>query len=160
MIKSKNTNEKYLKESVKLLSEAQVWERKFGEPLPTLDSVMEKYQQEGGKGSGKKPVASDANKKPRDTEKELERKAKEQAFKDMAKEEQINEKRYDDYLSNQAGIDVWRDRKLFLIAKNLNYSTKDLMKTAQKKDGKSYKDVLDRISVGVGVLKGYLNIKR
>ena len=123
MIKSKNTNEKYLKESVKLLSEAQVWERKFGEPLPTLDSVMEKHQQK-------------------------------------AKEEQINEKRYDDYLSNQAGIDVWRDRKLFLIAKNLNYSTKDLMKTAQKKDGKSYKDVLDRISVGVGVLKGYLNIKR
>ena len=123
MIKSKNTNEKYLKESVKLLSEAQVWERKFGEPLPTLDSVMEKHQQK-------------------------------------AKEEQINEKRYDDYLSNQAGIDVWRDRKLFLIAKNLNYSTKDLIKTAQKKDGKSYKDVLDRISVGVGVLKGYLNIKR
>lgn len=123
MIKPKNTNEKYLKESVKLLSEAQVWERKFGEPLPTLDSVREKYQQK-------------------------------------ANEEQINEKRYDDYLSNQAGIDVWRDRKLFLIAKNLNYSTKDLMKTAQKKDGKSYKDVLDRISVGVGVLKGYLNIKR
>ena len=123
MIKSKNTNEKYLKESVKLLSEAQVWERKFGEPLPTLDSVREKYQQK-------------------------------------ANEEQINEKRYDDYLSNQAGIDVWRDRKLFLIAKNLNHSTKDLMKTAQKKDGKSYKDVLNRISVGVGVLKGYLNIKR
>ena len=106
-----------------LLKESMVWERKFGEPLPTLDSVMEKHQQK-------------------------------------AKEEQINEKRYDDYLSNQAGIDVWRDRKLFLIAKNLNYSTKDLMKTAQKKDGKSYKDVLDRISVGIGVLKGYLNIKR
>ena len=102
-----------------LLKESMVWERNFGEPLPTLDSVREKYQ-------GKK----------------------------------VNEKRYDDYLSNQAGIDVWRDRKLFLIAKNLNYSTKDLMKTAQKKDGKSYKDVLDRISVGVGVLKGYLNIKR
>jgi hypothetical protein len=144
-----------------LLKESMVWERKFGEPLPTLDSVREKYQQkEGGKGSGKKPVASDANKKLRDAEKEMERKAKDQAFKDMANEGQINEKYYDDYLSNRAGIDVWRDRKLFLIAKNLNYSTKDLMKTAQKKDGKSYKDVLDRISVGVGVLKGYLNIKR
>jgi len=72
-----------------LLKESMVWERKFGEPLPTLDSVREKYQQkEGGKGSGKKPVASDANKKPRDTEKELERKAKEQAFKDMANEGQ------------------------------------------------------------------------
>ena len=52
------------------------------------------------------------------------------------------------------------EKCLLYAAKNLNYSTKDLMKTAQKKDGKSYKDVLDRISVGIGVLKGYLNIKR
>jgi hypothetical protein len=28
-----------------LLKETKVWERKFGEPLPTLDSVREKYQQ-------------------------------------------------------------------------------------------------------------------
>ena len=28
-----------------LLKESMVWERKFGEPLPTLDSVREKYQQ-------------------------------------------------------------------------------------------------------------------
>ena len=27
----------------KLLKEAQVWERKFGEPLPTFSSVMEKH---------------------------------------------------------------------------------------------------------------------
>ena len=27
-----------------LLKETKVWERKFGEPLPTLDSVMEKHQ--------------------------------------------------------------------------------------------------------------------
>ena len=26
-----------------LLKEAQVWERKFGEPLPTFSSVMEKH---------------------------------------------------------------------------------------------------------------------
>ena len=29
----------------KLLKETKVWERKFGEPLPTLDSVMRKHQQ-------------------------------------------------------------------------------------------------------------------
>ena len=28
-----------------ILKEGKVWERKFGEPLPTLDSVMEKHQQ-------------------------------------------------------------------------------------------------------------------
>ena len=27
-----------------LLKESMVWERNFGEPLPTLDSVMEKHQ--------------------------------------------------------------------------------------------------------------------
>ena len=27
-----------------ILKEGKVWERKFGEPLPTLDSVMEKHQ--------------------------------------------------------------------------------------------------------------------
>ena len=28
-----------------LLNENKVWERKFGEPLPTLDSVMKKHQE-------------------------------------------------------------------------------------------------------------------
>ena len=28
-----------------ILKEGKVWERKFGEPLPTLDSVMKKHQQ-------------------------------------------------------------------------------------------------------------------
>ena len=28
-----------------ILKEGKVWERKFGEPLPTLNSVMEKHQQ-------------------------------------------------------------------------------------------------------------------
>ena len=113
-----------------LLKESMVWERKFGEPLPTLDSVREKYQQEGGKGSVRKAkqgsakdiekksmkAATDANAKMAAAEKEMERKAKEQAFKDMANEEQINEKRYDDYLSNRAGIDVWSDKKLPLMS--------------------------------------------
>ena len=41
----KEVNEKYLNESINLLNESKVWERKFGEPLPTLNSVMEKHQQ-------------------------------------------------------------------------------------------------------------------
>ena len=28
-----------------LLKETKAWERKFGEPLPTLDSVMKKHQE-------------------------------------------------------------------------------------------------------------------
>ena len=40
----KKISEVYLKKSLDLLNEAQVWERKFGEPLPTLDSVMKKHQ--------------------------------------------------------------------------------------------------------------------
>ena len=28
-----------------ILKEGKVWERKFGEPLPTLDSVMKKHQE-------------------------------------------------------------------------------------------------------------------
>ena len=35
--------EEQLKKSLDLLNEAQVWERKFGEPLPTFSSVMEKH---------------------------------------------------------------------------------------------------------------------
>ena len=80
-----------------LLKESMVWERNFGEPLPTLDSVMEKYQQEGGKGSGRKPekgsakdiekksmkAADDANAKMDADEKEMERQAKAQAMADM-----------------------------------------------------------------------------
>ena len=28
-----------------ILKEGKVWERNFGEPLPTLDSVMKKHQE-------------------------------------------------------------------------------------------------------------------
>ena len=157
-----------------LLKESMVWERNFGEPLPTLDSVMEKYQQEGGKGSGRKPekgsakdiekksmkAATDANAKMDADEKEMKRKAKEQAFKDMANEEQINEKRYDDYLSNRAGIDVWSDKKLPLMSKGLMNSTKDLLKTAQKKDGEAFYKMLQRITMTIGVLRSYLDIPK
>ena len=160
-----------------LLKESMVWERKFGEPLPTLDSVMEKYQQEGGKGSGRKPekgsakdiekksmkAATDANAKMDAAEKEMERKAKEQAFKDMENESvEINEKVSDynrEYLNKRTGFDVWNDKKLPIIVKNMKLTMNDLEKTVKIKDGKSFDDVLQRISVSVNILKKYLNLR-
>jgi hypothetical protein len=144
-----------------------VWERKFGEPLPTLDSVREKYQQEGGKGSGRKAkpgsakdiekksmkAATDANAKMDRDEKEMERKAKEQAFKDMANEE-VNEQ---GRLSRQAGINVFGDKKLELIAKSLVNTSKDLYHTARKKDERNFDGVLDRITITLGVMRSFLN---
>ena len=150
-----------------LLKESMVWERNFGEPLPTLDSVMEKYQQEGGKGSGRKPekgsakdiekksmkAATDANAKMAAAEKEMERKAKEQAFKDMANEE-VNEQ---GQLSRQAGIDVFGGKQLELMSKNLGQTARDLYKVARKKDEKTFDDILQRITITVGVMRSFLN---
>jgi hypothetical protein len=151
-----------------LLKETKVWERKFGDPLPTLNSVMEKHQQkEGGKGSGRKAkpgsakdiekkamkAATDANAKMDAAEKEMERKAKEQAFKDMANEE-VNEQ---GKLSRRAGINVFGDKKLELIAKSLINTAKDLHHTARKKDERNFDGVLDRITITLGVIRSYLN---
>ena len=150
-----------------LLKESMVWERKFGEPLPTLDSVREKYQQEGGKGSGRKAkpgsakdiekksmkAATDANAKMAAAEKEMERKAKEQAFKDMANEE-VNEQ---GKLSRQAGINVFGDKKLLLMSKGLAQTARDLHKVAKRKDEKVFDDILQRITITLGVMRGFLN---
>jgi len=96
-----------------LLKEAQVWERKFGEPLPTFSSVMEKH-------SGKK----------------------------------IDEQ---GVLSRRAGINVFGDKKLELIAKSLINTAKDLHHTAKRKDEKNFDDVLSRITISLGVIRSYLN---
>ena len=89
-------NEKYLKEGLDILN------REFGQPLPTLEDTMKahKLKQEGGPGSGPKPkkgsakdidrkmsaAVDDANARLDAAEKEMERKAKAQAFKDMEKD--------------------------------------------------------------------------
>ena len=96
-----------------LLKEAQVWERKFGEPLPTLDSVMKKH-------SGKK----------------------------------IDEQ---GVLSRRAGINVFGDRKLQLMTKNLRQTAFDLEKVAKKKDEQAFDDILQRITITVGVMRSFLN---
>ena len=86
-------NDKYLKEGLDILN------REFGQPLPTLEDTMRahKLKKEGGPGSGKPAkagsakdidnksmkAADDANAKMDRDEKEMERKAKEQALKDM-----------------------------------------------------------------------------
>ena len=96
-----------------LLKEAQVWERKFGEPLPTFSSVMEKH-------SGKK----------------------------------IDEQ---GVLSRRAGINVFGDRKLELISKSLINTARDLHHTAKKKDERNFDEVLDRITISLGVIRSFLN---
>ena len=109
----KKISEVYLKKSLDLLNEAQVWERKFGEPLPTLDSVMKKH-------SGKK----------------------------------IDEQ---GVLSRRAGINVFGDRKLQLMTKNLRQTAFDLEKVAKKKDEQAFDDILQRITITVGVMRSFLN---
>ena len=109
----KKISEVYLKKSLDLLNEAQVWERKFGEPLPTLNSVMKKH-------SGKK----------------------------------IDEQ---GVLSRRAGINVFGDKKLELITKNLTQTARDLHKVAKRKDERVFDDILQRITITVGVIRSYLN---
>jgi hypothetical protein len=96
-----------------LLKEAQVWERKFGEPLPTFSSVMEKH-------SGKK----------------------------------IDEQ---GVLSRRAGINVFGDKKLELMAKGLRSSARELERVAKKKDEKNFDNVLLNITTTIGVIRSYLN---
>ena len=96
-----------------LLKEAQVWERKFGEPLPTFSSVMEKH-------SGKK----------------------------------IDEQ---GVLSRRAGINVFGDKKLELMAKGLRSSARELERVAKKKDERNFDNVLLNITTTIGVIRSYLN---
>ena len=169
----------------KILSEAKVWERNFGEPLPVLElkfgskAQYDAYKKQhdikdgtkievdgkkmthrsslpkGSKAANKKVDVFTAklNKKLADAEKEMERKAKEQAFKDMENEE-INEQ---GVLSRRAGINVFGDRKLELISKSLIHTARDLHHTAKKKDERNFDDVLDRITISLGVIRSFLN---
>ena len=96
-----------------LLKETKVWERKFGEPLPTFSGVMEKH-------SGKKIDEQGA-------------------------------------LSRRAGINVFGDRKLQLMTKNLRQTAFDLEKVAKKKDEQAFDDILQRITITIGVMRSFLN---
>ena len=168
-----------------LLKEAKVWERNFGEPLPVLElkfgskAQYDAYKKQhdikdgtkieidgkkmthrsslpkGSKAANKKVDVFTAklNKKLADAEKEMERKAKEQAFKEMENEE-INEQ---GVLSRRAGINVFGDRKLELISKSLIHTARDLHHTAKKKDERNFDDVLDRITISLGVIRSFLN---
>ena len=119
-----------------LLKEAQVWERKFGEPLPTFSSVMEKH-------SGKKDEPTEpydlSDFDPRE---------------DVKKNESLDEQ---GVLSRRAGINVFGDRKLELISKSLIHTARDLHHTAKKKDERNFDDVLDRITISLGVIRSFLN---
>ena len=168
-----------------LLKEAKVWERNFGEPLPVLElkfgskAQYDAYKKQhdikdgtkieidgkkmthrsslpkGSKAANKKVDVFTAklNKKLADAEKEIERKAKEQAFKDMENEE-INEQ---GVISRRAGINVFGDRKLQLMTKNLRQTAFDLEKVAKKKDEQAFDDILQRITITIGVIRSFLN---
>ena len=113
-----------------LLKEAQVWERKFGEPLPTFSSVMEKH-------SGKKDEPTE----PYD-------------LSDFDPREDIDEQ---GVLSRRAGINVFGGRQLQLMAKNLRQTAFDLEKVAKKKDEQAFDDILQRITITIGVIRSFLN---
>ena len=168
-----------------LLKEAKVWERNFGEPLPVLElkfgskAQYDAYKKQhdikdgtkievdgkkmthrsslpkGSKAANKKidVFTAKLNKKLADAEKEIERKAKEQAFKDMENEE-FNEQ---GVLSRRAGINVFGGRQLQLMAKNLRQTAFDLEKVAKRKDEQAFDDILQRITITIGVMRSFLN---
>ena len=109
----------------------------------------------GSKAANKKAdmFATNLNKKMDAAEKEMERKAKEQAFKDM-ENESVNEQ---GILSKRAGIDVFGGKQLQLMAKNLRQTAFDLEKVAKKKDERNFDHILQRITITVGVMRSFLN---
>ena len=168
-----------------LLKETKAWERKFGEPLPVLElkfgskAQYDKYKKnhnikdgtkievdgkkmthkgslpKGSKAANKKAdmFATNLNKKMDAAEKEMERKAKEQAFKDM-ENESVNEQ---GILSKRAGIDVFGGKQLQLMAKGLRQTAFDLEKVAKKKDEQAFDNILQRITITIGVMRSFLN---
>jgi len=73
---------------------------------------------------------------------------------DVKKNESLNEQ---GVLSRRAGIKVFGDKKLELIAKSLIHTARDLHHTAKRKDEKNFDDVLSRITITLGVIRSYLN---
>tara|TARA_X000001388_G_scaffold12220_1_gene7325 strand:+ start:717 stop:1232 length:516 start_codon:yes stop_codon:yes gene_type:complete len=161
----------------KILSEAKVWERNFGEPLPVLelkfgskaqyDAYKKQHDIKDGTKieiDGKKmthrsslPKGSKAvNKKidvfTADLNKKLD--AAEKALKDKKKNESLDEQ---GVLSRRAGINVFGDRKLQLMTKNLRQTAFDLEKVAKKKDEQAFDDILQRITITIGVMRSFLN---
>ena len=161
----------------KLLSETKAWERKFGESLPVLelkfgskaqyDAYKKQHDIKDGtkiEVDGKKmthrsslPKGSKAvNKKidvfTADLNKKLD--AAEKALKDKKKNESLDEQ---GVLSRRAGINVFGDRKLQLMAKGLRQSAFDLEKVAKRKDERTFDDILQRITITIGVIRSYLN---
>jgi len=161
----------------KLLSETKVWERKFGESLPVLelkfgskaqyDTYKKKHDIKDGTKieiDGKKmthrsslPKGSKAaNKKVDVFTAKLNKKLAdaEKALKNKKKNESLDEQ---GVLSRRAGINVFGDRKLQLMAKGLRQSAFDLEKVAKRKDEQAFDDILQRITITVGVMRSFLN---
>ena len=76
-----------------------------------------------------------------------------QAFKDMAMDE-VNEQ---GVLSQRAGINVFGGKQLQLMAKGLRQTAFDLEKVAKKKDEQAFDNILQRITITIGVMRSFLN---
>ena len=161
----------------KILSEAKVWERNFGEPLPVLElkfgskAQYDAYKKQHDIKDGTK-IEIDGKKMPHrsslpkgskavnkkidvftaDLNKKLD--AAEKALKDKKKNESLDEQ---GVLSRRAGINVFGDRKLQLMTKNLRQTAFDLEKVAKKKDEQAFDDILQRITITIGVIRRFLN---
>ena len=73
---------------------------------------------------------------------------------DVKKNESLDEQ---GILSKRAGINVFGDRKLQLMAKGLRQSAFDLEKVAKRKDERNFDHILQRITITLGVMRSYLN---
>ena len=78
----------------------------------------------------------------------------EKALKDKKKNESLDEQ---GVLSRRAGINVFGGRQLQLMAKNLRQTAFDLEKVAKKKDEQAFDDILQRITITIGVMRSFLN---
>ena len=73
---------------------------------------------------------------------------------DVKKNESLDEQ---GILSKRAGINVFGDRKLQLMAKGLRQSAFDLEKVAKRKDERNFDHILQRITITLGVMRSFLN---
>ena len=60
-------------------------------------------------------------------------------------------------LSRQSGINVFGGKQLQLMSKSLRQTAFDLEKVAKKKDEQAFDDILQRITITVGVMRSFLN---
>ena len=72
-------------------------------------------------------------------------------------EKHVEKKLMNKEFFQEGGINVFGGRQLQLMAKNLRQTAFDLEKVAKKKDEQALDDILQRITITVGVMRSFLN---